>query len=176
MTTSPPSATAAFSRFYEGLEELSQINTELLRRGEPLGRHVGAGPDLDVEQRVEALLTLIFPHGRDWEGSTVVQQDIARSVSAHDREGAVSDLCLISHAGMELLGRLDAQHDLVRGALRVQPTVAEFIEPLCGRGDRFMYGAGALFALFHSTAQTCGQDGHYSDFHHPVFSHRHYEN
>ncbi len=29
-------ATAAFNRFYEGLEELSQINTELLRRGEPL--------------------------------------------------------------------------------------------------------------------------------------------
>lgn len=33
-------ATAAFSGFYEGLEELSQINTELFRRGEPLG---GAG-------------------------------------------------------------------------------------------------------------------------------------
>jgi hypothetical protein len=33
-------ATAAFNRFYEGLEELSQINTELLRRGEPL---VGSG-------------------------------------------------------------------------------------------------------------------------------------
>ena len=30
-------ATAAFSGFYEGLEELSQINTELFRRGEPLG-------------------------------------------------------------------------------------------------------------------------------------------
>ena len=30
-------ATAAFNRFYDGLEELSQINTELLRRGEPLG-------------------------------------------------------------------------------------------------------------------------------------------
>jgi hypothetical protein len=30
-------ATAAFNAFYEGLEELSQINTELLRRGEPLG-------------------------------------------------------------------------------------------------------------------------------------------
>jgi hypothetical protein len=30
-------ATAAFSGFYDGLEELSQINTELLRRGEPLG-------------------------------------------------------------------------------------------------------------------------------------------
>jgi hypothetical protein len=30
-------ATAAFNGFYEGLEELSQINTELLRRGEPLG-------------------------------------------------------------------------------------------------------------------------------------------
>jgi hypothetical protein len=29
-------ATVAFNRFYEGLEELSQINTELLRRGEPL--------------------------------------------------------------------------------------------------------------------------------------------
>lgn len=29
-------ATAAFNGFYEGLEELSQINTELLRRGEPL--------------------------------------------------------------------------------------------------------------------------------------------
>jgi hypothetical protein len=29
-------ATAAFNRFYDGLEELSQINTELLRRGEPL--------------------------------------------------------------------------------------------------------------------------------------------
>jgi len=27
-------ATAAFNEFYEGLEELSQINTELLRRGE----------------------------------------------------------------------------------------------------------------------------------------------
>lgn len=31
------SATSAFSRFYERLEELSQINAELLRRGEPLG-------------------------------------------------------------------------------------------------------------------------------------------
>ena len=30
-------ATSAFTRFYDGLEELSQINTELLRRGEPLG-------------------------------------------------------------------------------------------------------------------------------------------
>ena len=29
-------ATAAFNRFYDGLEELSQINTELLRRGELL--------------------------------------------------------------------------------------------------------------------------------------------
>ena len=29
-------ATAAFNRFYDGLEELSQINTELFRRGEPL--------------------------------------------------------------------------------------------------------------------------------------------
>jgi hypothetical protein len=29
-------ATAAFNTFYDGLEELSQINTELLRRGEPL--------------------------------------------------------------------------------------------------------------------------------------------
>jgi len=29
-------ATTAFNEFYEGLEELSQINTELLRRGEPL--------------------------------------------------------------------------------------------------------------------------------------------
>ena len=29
-------ATAAFNQFYEGLEELSQINTELLRRGEDL--------------------------------------------------------------------------------------------------------------------------------------------
>lgn len=29
-------ATAAFNQFYDGLEELSQINTELLRRGEPL--------------------------------------------------------------------------------------------------------------------------------------------
>jgi len=29
-------ATDAFHRFYDGLEELSQINTELLRRGEPL--------------------------------------------------------------------------------------------------------------------------------------------
>ena len=29
-------ATAAFNEFYEGLEELSQINTELLRRGEAL--------------------------------------------------------------------------------------------------------------------------------------------
>lgn len=29
-------ATAAFNGFYEGLEELSQINTELLRRGERL--------------------------------------------------------------------------------------------------------------------------------------------
>src|SRR6185369_16429351 len=27
-------ATAAFNHFYDGLEELSQINTELLRRGE----------------------------------------------------------------------------------------------------------------------------------------------
>lgn len=30
-------ATAAFNGFYEGLEELSQLNTELLRRGERLG-------------------------------------------------------------------------------------------------------------------------------------------
>jgi hypothetical protein len=30
-------ATAAFNRFYEGLEELSQLNTELFRRREPLG-------------------------------------------------------------------------------------------------------------------------------------------
>lgn len=30
-------ATGAFTLFYDGLEELSQINTELLRRGEPLG-------------------------------------------------------------------------------------------------------------------------------------------
>jgi hypothetical protein len=30
-------ATAAFNGFYDGLEELSQLNTELLRRGEPLG-------------------------------------------------------------------------------------------------------------------------------------------
>lgn len=30
-------ATAAFNGFFEGLEELSQINTELLRRGEPSG-------------------------------------------------------------------------------------------------------------------------------------------
>jgi hypothetical protein len=30
-------ATDAFNRFYDGLEELSQINTELLRWGEPLG-------------------------------------------------------------------------------------------------------------------------------------------
>ena len=29
-------ATAAFNQFYEGLEELSQINTELLRRGQDL--------------------------------------------------------------------------------------------------------------------------------------------
>lgn len=29
-------ATSAFNRFYDGLEELSQINTELLRREEPL--------------------------------------------------------------------------------------------------------------------------------------------
>jgi hypothetical protein len=29
--------TAAFNEFYDGLEELSQINTELLRRGETLG-------------------------------------------------------------------------------------------------------------------------------------------
>lgn len=29
-------ATGAFNEFYDGLEELSQINTELLRRGEPL--------------------------------------------------------------------------------------------------------------------------------------------
>jgi hypothetical protein len=31
-------ATTAFTRFYEGVEELSQINTELLRRGERLER------------------------------------------------------------------------------------------------------------------------------------------
>ena len=31
-------ATTAFHEFYDRLEELSQINTELLRRGEPLGR------------------------------------------------------------------------------------------------------------------------------------------
>ena len=30
-------ATAAFNHFYDGLEELSQINTELLRRGESIG-------------------------------------------------------------------------------------------------------------------------------------------
>ena len=29
-------ATAAFNAFYDGLEELSQVNTELLRRAEPL--------------------------------------------------------------------------------------------------------------------------------------------
>jgi hypothetical protein len=29
-------ATSAFNQFYDGLEELSQINTELLRRGEPI--------------------------------------------------------------------------------------------------------------------------------------------
>jgi hypothetical protein len=29
------SATVAFNQFYDGLEELSQVNTELLRRGEP---------------------------------------------------------------------------------------------------------------------------------------------
>jgi hypothetical protein len=29
-------ATNAFNQFYDGLEELSQINTELLRRGEPI--------------------------------------------------------------------------------------------------------------------------------------------
>jgi Family of unknown function (DUF6788) len=29
-------ATRAFNQFYDGLEELSQINTELLRRGEPI--------------------------------------------------------------------------------------------------------------------------------------------
>ena len=29
-------ATAAFHEYYDGLEELSQVNTELLRRGEPL--------------------------------------------------------------------------------------------------------------------------------------------
>lgn len=28
--------TAAFNQYYDGLEELSQVNTELLRRGEPL--------------------------------------------------------------------------------------------------------------------------------------------
>jgi len=27
-------ATAAFNEYYDGLEELSQVNTELLRRGE----------------------------------------------------------------------------------------------------------------------------------------------
>lgn len=30
-------ATAAFNQFYDGLEELSQVNTELLRRGEHPG-------------------------------------------------------------------------------------------------------------------------------------------
>mgnify|MGYP000491962974 CR=1 FL=1 len=30
--------TAAYAQFMEGVEELSQINTELLRRGEPLAR------------------------------------------------------------------------------------------------------------------------------------------
>jgi hypothetical protein len=30
-------ATAAFNQFYDGLEELSQVNTELLRRGEGPG-------------------------------------------------------------------------------------------------------------------------------------------
>lgn len=30
--------TTAFKQFYDGLEELSQLNTELLRRGEPLLR------------------------------------------------------------------------------------------------------------------------------------------
>ena len=33
-------ATAAFNQFYDGLEELSQINTELLRRDEPLSGSV----------------------------------------------------------------------------------------------------------------------------------------
>lgn len=34
--TAAREATAAFNEFYDGLEELSQINTELLRRGEGL--------------------------------------------------------------------------------------------------------------------------------------------
>jgi len=34
--TAAREATTAFSQFYDGLEELSQINTELLRRGEKL--------------------------------------------------------------------------------------------------------------------------------------------
>jgi len=29
-------ATTAFNQYYDGLEELSQVNTELLRRGDPL--------------------------------------------------------------------------------------------------------------------------------------------
>ncbi len=35
--TAARAATIAFNQFYDGLEELSQINTELLRRGEALG-------------------------------------------------------------------------------------------------------------------------------------------
>jgi hypothetical protein len=35
--TAAREATIAFNQFYDGLEELSQINTELLRRGEALG-------------------------------------------------------------------------------------------------------------------------------------------
>lgn len=34
--TAARAATTAFNKFYDGLEELSQINTELLRRGEEL--------------------------------------------------------------------------------------------------------------------------------------------
>jgi len=34
-----PRATTAFNQYYDGLEELSQLNTELLRRGDASGEH-----------------------------------------------------------------------------------------------------------------------------------------
>lgn len=35
-TPADQAAARAFNEFYDGLEELSQVNAELLRRGEPL--------------------------------------------------------------------------------------------------------------------------------------------
>ncbi|MCZ7639495.1 MAG: hypothetical protein M5U12_27675 [Verrucomicrobia bacterium] len=44
-------ATAAFNQFYDGWEELSQVNTELLRRGEHPGAWYTKGPFLRAVQK-----------------------------------------------------------------------------------------------------------------------------